>query len=79
MTRYYKMIITGPAAYLPELVKIKDIEITQDEIEEAMEEGESEDDAVNYILNDMAAEWEQRWCQAIVITVEQYIKLKEEL
>lgn len=77
MTRYYKMIVTGPAVYLPELVKVEDIEITQDEIEEAMEDGESEDDAISYILNEAIAEWEQRWCRAIIITVEQYIKLKE--
>ena len=81
MTRYYKLIVAGPIQILPStLVKVVDIEITQDEIEEEMEESCcSEAEALDLLLQDSIDEWEQGLCKAIILDVETFNKLKESI
>ena len=49
-TLKFKATITGPEAYLPEGVKIEDFEITEEDVLEVIEEGESSEDAIAYIV-----------------------------
>jgi len=74
-TLKFKAIITGPEAYLPEGVKIEDFEITEEDVLEVIEEGESSEDAIAYIKEEYCAEWEQHWCKVILVTLEQYKKM----
>ena len=74
--REYKVIITGPKVYLPEGIRVEDIIITDEEIEDNLEEDQTEEECIQYILNDIVSEWEQRWCSAIVVTTESINKLK---
>lgn len=66
------LIVTGPHVYLQNGPKIEDFSISQEEIDETREDGESDDDVINYLLEEAVAEWEQRWCQAIVLTEEEF-------
>ena len=78
--RDFKLIITGPKAYLPEGIRVEDISISNEELEEVMEDNidpSSEDEAIQYILRERINEWEQGFCNAIVVTTESLIKLKE--
>lgn len=65
MERIYIAIIKGPKPYLPEGTKFEKFEITQEEIDDFLEdgeEGETEEDAIQYYKDEYAAEWEQHWC-----------------
>ena len=68
----YVLLITGPIEYLKDGPKIEKLEITQDEIDECREEGESDEEVIDYILEEACAEWEQRWCHAQVFTLGQW-------
>jgi hypothetical protein len=74
-TLKFKAIITGPEAYLPEGVKIEDFEITENDVLEVIEEGESSEDAIAYIKEEYCAEWEQHWCKVSLVPLEQYEKI----
>ena len=74
--REYKVIITGPKVYLPEGIRVEDIIITDEEIEDSLEEDQTEEECIQYILNEIVSEWEQGWCSAIVVTTESINKLK---
>jgi len=72
-TEFYLMI-TGPKQYLPESKYEKHV-ITQDEIEESREDGESDQEVIDYFIEEEIAAWEQRWCTAVVISKKEYDKL----
>lgn len=68
----YVAVITGPVEYLNSKTRIETFEITQEEIDECREEGESDEQVIDYILEEFNNEWEQRWCRAHVFTLGQY-------
>lgn len=72
-------IIVGPKEYLPEGTKFEKFEITQEEIDDFLEDGEedeTEEDAIQYYKEEYIAEWEQRWCQVMLLTEEEFKKIK---
>ena len=68
----YVLLITGPHPYLKGGPKIEKFEITQEEIDECREGDESDEEVIDYILDEACAEWEQRWCRAQVFTEVQW-------
>ena len=68
----YILLISGPITYLKEGPKIEKFIITQEEIDECREEGESDEEVIEYILEEACAEWEQRWCRAQAFTESQW-------
>lgn len=68
----YVAIITGPKEYLKEEVRVETFEITQEEIDECREEDESDEQVIDYILDEYHNAWEQRWCRVQVVTLSQY-------
>ena len=68
----YVAIIQGPKEYLKEEVLVEEFAITQEEIDECREEGEEDDEVIEYILEEYCNAWEQRWCRAQVFTLGQY-------
>ena len=78
-------IITGPEEYLEEGVKVEDFTISWDDILDAIEDLDGEGnpseeevvDAIQYLKDDYAAEWEQRWCRAILMTEDQFELVKK--
>jgi hypothetical protein len=78
-------IISGPEEYLEGGVKVEDFTITWDDIvyscEDLDEEGNPSEeevvDAIQYLKEDYADEWEQRWCRAILMTEEQFELVKK--
>lgn len=78
-------IITGPEEYLEEGVKVEDFTISWDDILDAIEDLDEEGnpseegvvDAIQYLKDDYAAEWEQRWCRAILMTEDQFELVKK--
>ena len=78
-------IITGPEEYLDEGVKVEDFTIAWDDILDAIEDLDEEGnpseeevvDAIQYLKDDYAAEWEQRWCRAILMTEDQFELVKK--
>lgn len=78
MERKYVAIIKGPKEYLPEGTKFEKFEITQDDIDEFFSEyveGETEEDAINYYIDEYAAGWEQRWCSVQLLTEDEFNSL----
>jgi hypothetical protein len=78
MERIYVAIIKGPKAYLPEGTKFEKVEITQDEIDDFLEDGEdgeTEEDAIQYYKEEYAAEWEQRWCSVTFLSESEFNSL----
>lgn len=78
-------IITGPEEYLDEGVKVEEFTIAWDDILDAIEDLDEEGnpseeevvDAIQYLKDDYAAEWEQRWCRAILMTEDQFELVKK--
>ncbi len=82
MERIYVAIIKGPKEYLAEGFKIEKFEITQDEIDDFLEEGEegeTEEDAIQYYKEEYMAEWEQKWCSVQLLNESQFDELFEDL
>jgi hypothetical protein len=81
-TLKFKAIITGPKEYIPGGVKIEDFEITEVDVLEAIEDEDgTSEDAINYIIEEYHASWEQRWCVVNLLPLERYneiIKQSEE-
>lgn len=77
MERVFYLLITGPKPYLPGGPRYEKLVITQEDIDEAREEGESDDEVVEYIIEEEIATWEQHWCQASVLTEDEYKKLHQ--
>jgi len=74
----YVAIIKGPKEYLPEGTKFEKFEITQDDIDEFLSEGnedETEEDAINYYIDEYTAEWGQRWCSVQLLTEDEFNSL----
>lgn len=71
------LIITGPHQCLQSGPKIEEYSISQEEIDESREDDESDDEVINYFLGEAIAEWEQRWCRAIVLSEEEFKSLKK--
>jgi hypothetical protein len=75
----FKAIVTGPKEYLPEGTLIENLVISPYDVEEVMEEGETEEDAIEYIKEEYMAEWEQRWCKVQLLSEEEYQKIKNDI
>jgi hypothetical protein len=78
-TLKFVALISGPEEYLPGGVKIENFEITEEEVLDVIEDGESSEDAINYLKEEYVAEWEQRWCKVVLFTLEEYEKFKGNL
>lgn len=68
----YVALVRGPKEYLKEEVLIEKFEITQEEIDECREQGESDEEVIDYIIEEYHNTWEQRWCHAQLFTIGQY-------
>lgn len=73
----FKLLITGPKEYLKDGVLLEDLTITREEIEELREEDETDDDVIQYILEEEVNGWAQRWCKCQVFTLEEWQQLKK--
>lgn len=78
-------IITGPDEYLKGGFKVEEFTISEDEVSEVIEDAGGDPDnpkldevveAISYLKGEYAAEWEQRWCRAILLTEEQFEIIK---
>jgi hypothetical protein len=81
MERVYVALIKGPVEYIEGGSKFEKIEITQEDIDSFLEEGEgveTEVDAISYYLDEYISEWAQRWCVARVMTVSEFERLFDE-
>jgi hypothetical protein len=76
-TLKFKAIITGPEAYLPGEIKVEDFEITEQDVLEVIEEGESSEDAIAYIKEEYCAAWEQHWCKVTLLTEDEFDSLSK--
>lgn len=74
-------IITGPDEYLKGGFKVEEFTISEDEVSEVIEDAGGDPDnpkldevveAISCLKGEYAAEWEQRWCRAILLTEEQF-------
>jgi hypothetical protein len=78
-------IITGPTEYLEGGVKVEDFTITWDDIVDACEDLDDEGtpseeevvEAIEYLKEEYAAEWSQRWCNVTLLAQEQFLVIKE--
>ena len=77
MNKIFYLLITGPEAIVPEGLKVEKLVITPEDIEEAREDGESDDDVINYIIDEEAGGWEQHLCRVQVLSEEKYRKFLE--
>jgi len=71
-TLKYKAIITGPKEYLKDGILVEDFEITENDVLEVIEEGESSEDVIDYLIEEYCATWEQRWCKVTLLTLEEF-------
>lgn len=66
-------VVKGPVAYLGDFgCTAEHIILTQEEIEEELNDGETVDDFIDYYLEEYVNEWEQKFCSAQVYTREQW-------
>ena len=72
MAHKFVALVTGPKEYLKEEVLVEPFEITQEEIDECREGEESDEEVIEYILEEYGNAWGQRWCHAQVFTLGQY-------
>ena len=79
-------IITGPDEYLRGGFKVEEFTINEDEVSEVIEDAGGDPDnpkldevieAISYLKEEYATEWEQRWCRAILLTEDQFELLKK--
>ena len=73
----FKLLITGPNKYLKDGVLLEDLTITDGEIEELREDDETDDDVIQYILEEEVNGWAQRWCKCQVFTLEEWQQIKK--
>jgi hypothetical protein len=76
-TLKYKAIVTGPKEYLKDGILVEDFEITENDVLEVIEEGESSEDVIDYLIEEYCATWEQRWCKVTLLTLEEYEEIKK--
>jgi hypothetical protein len=75
MAKDYQFIgvIKGPIAYLGEFgCTAEHITLTEEEIGEELENGETVEDYIDYYLEEYVNEWEQKFCSVQVYTKEQW-------
>lgn len=77
MNKIFYLLITGPESIVPEGLKVEKLVITQEDIEESREEGDTDDDVINYIIDDEAGGWEQHFCKVQVLSEKKYQKFLE--
>ena len=77
MNKIFYLLITGPESIVPEGLKVEKLVITQEDIEESREEGDTDDDVINYIIDDEAGGWEQHFCRVQVLSEKKYQKFLE--
>ena len=77
MNKIFYLIITGPESIVPEGLKVEKLVITQEDIEEAREEGDTDDDVIDYIIDDEAGGWVQHFCKVQVLSEKKYQKFLE--
>lgn len=73
----FKLLITGPNEYLKDGVLLEDLTITDGEIKELREDDETDDDVIQYILEEEVNGWAQRWCKCQVFTLEEWQQIKK--
>jgi len=80
MERKYIAIITGPKEYLPGGFKREEFEITQEDIDDYLEEddSETEEDAIVYFKEEYKACWAQGWCNVQLLTEDEISKIESE-
>lgn len=80
MERKYIAIITGPKEYLPGGFKREEFVITQKDIDEYLDEddSETEEDAIVYYKEDYKAMWSQGWCNVQLLTEDEIAKIESE-
>ena len=69
--------ISGPIEYLPEGTKYEEHTITRADIDDLIELDETDQDVIDYLIEEEIAGWAQHWCTATQITKEEYDKLKK--
>jgi hypothetical protein len=77
MNKIFYLLITGPESIVPEGFKVEKLVITQEDIEESREEGDTDNDVINYIIDDEAGGWEQHFCRVQVLSEKKYQKFLE--
>ena len=77
MNKIFYLLITGPESIVPEGFKVEKLVITQEDIEESREEGDTDNDVINYIIDDEAGGWEQHFCKVQVLSEKKYQKFLE--
>jgi hypothetical protein len=73
----FHLRITGPKEYLPEGTKYEEHTITRADIEDLIELDETDQDVIDYLIEEEIAAWAQHWCTATQITKEEYDKLNK--
>jgi hypothetical protein len=79
MDRKFYLIITGPTSIVENGLKVEELIITQEDIEEARENDESDEDIIDYIIDDEAGGWEQHFCRVQVFDETKYKKFLEKI
>ena len=77
MNRIFYLIITGPSEIVEDGFKVEKLIITPEDIEEAREDGDTDDDVIDYIIDDEAGGWEQHFCRVQVLSEKKYQKFLE--
>lgn len=70
----YVALIQGPKEYLKDEVRVEKFEITQEDIADCREgfEEDTDEEIVEYLLEEYQNAWEQRWCGVQIFTLAQY-------
>ena len=79
MDKIFYLIITGPSEIVENGFKVEKLVITPEDIEESREDGDTDDDVINYIIDDEAGGWEQHFCKIQVFDEKKYEKLLEKI
>jgi hypothetical protein len=75
----FRAVITGPKEYLPEGTLIENFVISPYDVEEMTDDGETEEETIEYLKEEYIAEWEQRWCKVQLFTEEEYQQIKNQI
>lgn len=76
--RNYILIVTGSRVYLPNGPRVESFTITDEEMDDMRitTNGAPDDKLINYIIDDITDEWNQGFCQALVVPEEDIETLK---
>lgn len=70
----FKAIVEGPKEYLKNGVLIEDFEITEEDIEDFLEDGGTREEAIEYFKEEYCSAWEQRWCKVSLIGMDEFLE-----